>query len=304
MNFYPDGGGYYLRQKLAKIHNVEPDEIILGNGSDEIVSLITQVLIEPGDEAVISEWAFIRYQQAVQVMNGKSVIVPALHYRHNLVSMRSAVTEKTKIVFICNPNNPTGTMLTSTEIFQFMRDIPDSVLVVFDEAYYEYVTNSDYPKTMHYFRDKRNVIILRTFSKIYGLAGTRVGYGFATQEFVSNLNRVRPPFNVNRLAQAGALASLDDTEHLNKSVASNTHGKNYLYDELKKMNLPYLPTEANFILIDCQKDGNQVNQKLLQQGVIVRSMGMYGQANQLRVTIGTEEQNKRFITALKNALTS
>jgi histidinol-phosphate aminotransferase len=193
-------------------------------------------------------------------------------------------------------------MITSSEVFQFMRDLPETVLVVFDEAYYEYVTNPDYPKSMHYFQEKRNVIILRTFSKIYGLAGTRVGYGFTSNEIVDNLNRIRPPFNVNRLAQVAALASLDDKEHVKKSIDSNRRGKDFIYSEFRKMNIPYLETEGNFILVDCQIDGNMVNTKLLQQGIIVRPMGMYNLPNHLRVTIGTEEQNQRFITAFKNAL--
>ncbi len=303
VNLYPDGGGYYLRQKLARIHNVDPDEIILGNGSDEIVGLITQLLIEPGDEVVISEGAFIRYPMAVKLMDGKSVIVPASNLRHDPVAMRHAVTGKTKIVFICNPNNPTGTILSSSEVYQFMRNLPENILVVFDEAYYEYVTNFDYPKTMHYFKNKRNVIILRTFSKIYGLAGTRVGYGFANADLVRNLNRVRPPFNVNRLAQVAALASLGDIEHVKKSIESNNRGKEYLYSELKKMKIPYLETEANFILIDTRKDGDVVYKKLLEQGIIVRPMkGMYQWPGHLRVTIGTEEQNKRFIDGLKIVL--
>lgn len=303
VNLYPDGGGYYLRQKLARIHNVDPDEIILGNGSDEIVGLITQLLIEPGDEVVISEGAFIRYIMAVKLMNGKSVIVPALNLHHDPVAMRHAVTDKTKIVFICNPNNPTGTIVTSSEVYQFMRNLPENILVVFDEAYYEYVMNSDYPKTMHYLKDKRNVIILRTFSKVYGLAGTRVGYGFASTDLVRNLNRVRPPFNVNRLAQAAAIGALDDTEHVTKSVESNRRGKEYFYAELKKMDIPYLETEANFVLIDTRKDGDLIYKKLLEQGIIIRPMrGMYQWTGHLRVTIGTEEQNKRFIDGLKTAL--
>ncbi len=305
MNYYPDGSGFYLRQKLAEIHKVEPDEIMVGNGSDEIVGLITQMIIEPGDEVIISELAFVRYEMAVQFMGGKSIVVPAKdRYAHDLPAMKKSITDKTKIIFICNPNNPTGTMISQKEMDEFMEGISDDILVVFDEAYYEFVTSPEYAQSMVYFKDKRNVMILRTFSKIYGLAGLRVGYAITDKEWVSNLNRVRPPFNVNRIAQAAALASLDDKEHVEKSHQMNTQGKEYIYQELKEMGISYTETQGNFILIDTGKDGREVYQKLLEQGVIIRPMGMYKLPQHIRVTIGTMEENIRFIGSFKKLFNS
>ena len=300
MNYYPDGSGYNLRAKIAKIHGVDADEISLGNGSDEIVGLITQMLIEPGDETIISELAFVRYEMATQAMGGKSVIVPAKNkYGHDLAAMKKSITPKTKIIFVCNPNNPTGTIVTQQEIDEFMTGIPENVLVVFDEAYYEFVSNPSYAQTLKYQKDGRNVMILRTFSKIYGLAGLRIGYAITSKEWVTNFNRIRPPFNVNRMAMFAAEASLDDQDHVVNSHNLNKEGKTYFYTEFKKMNIPYVETEGNFILIDTKQDGRVVYQKLLEQGVIIRPMGMYKLPTHIRITMGTMPQNQRFIECFR-----
>ncbi|MDI6784980.1 MAG: histidinol-phosphate transaminase [bacterium] len=303
-NLYPDGSGFYLRQKLAQKFQVSLDEIILGSGSDEIISMLAQTFIEPGDEAVTSETSFVRYQQAVELMDGTMRYAPMQKYTYDLRALAKLITPKTKLVFIANPNNPTGTMVDKTAVAEFMHAVPPEVLVVFDEAYYEYVLNPEYPQTMEYFRDGKNVIILRTFSKIYGLAGVRVGYGFANPELLNLLNKVRPPFNVNRIAQIAAVASLDDTEHVAKSRETNRQGKEYLEQELTKLGMSYVPTEANFMLIECPIDAKIVYDNLLRQGVIVRPLGGKQLANLIRVTIGTMPQNERFITALKTAVSN
>jgi histidinol-phosphate aminotransferase len=303
-HLYPDGSGFCLRQRLAEKFSVSPEEIILGSGSDEIVSLLGQTFIDSGDEAVTSEATFIRYQQSVELMNGVMRYAPMQNYTYDLVAMAKLITPKTKLVFIANPNNPTGTMVDKTVVAEFMNIVPPEVLVVFDEAYYEYVQNPAYPQTFDYFRQGKNVIILRTFSKIYGLAGVRVGYGFAKPELLGLLNRIRPPFNVNRIAQIAALASLQDDEHVKKSIETNQQGKEFLYQALNKLKIPYVPTEGNFLLIECPIDGNIIYDRILQQGVIVRTMGMYQLPRHIRVTIGTMPQNKRFIKALKKAIKS
>lgn len=305
MNYYPDGSGYDLRKKLASIHGVAPEQITIGNGSDEIVSLLTQLILEPGDEAIISELAFVRYEMAVQAAGAKPVIVPAKNkYHHDLPAMKKAINDKTRIVFICNPNNPTGTMLTQAETDEFMQSIPDSVLVVFDEAYYEFVTRPDYTQSLNYLKTGKNVMVLRTFSKIYGLAGLRVGYGFADAQLITDFNRVRTPFNVNRIAMFAAEAALDDQDYVVKCANLNTEGKNYIYSEMAKLGLPYVETEGNFILIDTLKNGMDIYQKMLQLGVIVRPMGMYKLPTCIRVTIGTMEENKRFVESLAQVIKS
>ncbi|MFB3896872.1 MAG: histidinol-phosphate transaminase [bacterium] len=303
-HLYPDGSGFCLRQRLAEKFAVSSEEIILGSGSDEIVSLLGQTFIDAGDEAVTSEGTFVRYQQSVELMNGVMRYAPMKNYTYDLDAMAKLITPKTKLVFIANPNNPTGTMVDKTAVAEFMNTVPPEVLVVFDEAYYEYVVNPEYPQTFEYFRQGKNVIILRTFSKIYGLAGVRVGYGFAKPELLDLLNRVRPPFNVNRIAQIAAVASLQDEEHVKKSIETNEQGKEYLYQALTKLKVPYVPTEGNFLLVECPIDGNIIYDRILRQGVIVRTMGMYKLPRYIRVTIGTMPQNKRFIKALKKAIKS
>ncbi|MCX7918552.1 MAG: histidinol-phosphate transaminase [bacterium] len=297
-NLYPDGSGFALRKKLAEKFAVSMDEIILGSGSDEIISMLAQTFISPGDEAVTSAFSFVRYEQAVQLMDGVMKFAPMREYTYDLPAIAKLITSKTKLVFIANPNNPTGTMVDKTAVAEFMENVPPEVLVVFDEAYYEYALSPEYPQTFDYFRQGKNVIILRTFSKIYGLAGFRVGYGFGKPELLNMLHKVRPPFNVNRMAQIAALASLDDDDHVTRSRETNQRGKEYLYAECARLGLEYVPTAANFILIKCKTDANRVFETLLRQGVIVRQIG----AEYIRVTIGTMPQNERFIRALQKVL--
>ncbi|MEK6673168.1 MAG: histidinol-phosphate transaminase [Nitrospirota bacterium] len=294
LNRYPDGNGYYLKNKLAERLSVSPDEIILGNGSNELLDIAARTYMEPGDEAVMAHPSFVVYSMAVQSIGAKAVQVPLKDYRHDLSAMRNAVTGGTKVVFIANPNNPTGTINKKDEFDHFMEGLPDSVLVVVDEAYFEYVSEKDYADSMKWFRSGRDILILRTFSKIYGLAGLRIGYGIAKAGIVTEMNKIRAPFNTGTMAQAAALGALDDDEHVRKSRGTNEEGKKYLYNELNNLGLEYVPTEANFIYMPV-KDSMALYEKLLRDGVIIRPMG----PNAVRVTIGLPEENKRFIEAIK-----
>jgi histidinol-phosphate aminotransferase len=297
---YPDGGGHYLRRALAERMKVSPDQVILGNGSDEIITLLTKTFLEAGDEAVMADPSFVVYKIDVTAAHGKLVQVPLKDYRHDLPAMARAVTPKTRLVFVCNPNNPTGTYVTATEVAAFMQAIPPDVIVVFDEAYYEYVTAADYPDTLSLLKSGRNVVLLRTFSKIYGLAGLRIGYGLTTPEIVEHLNRIRPPFNTNSLAQKAALAALSDEEHVRESRRVNTEGLASLAERLKALGLRVAPSQANFLYFDVKQDGKALFDALLRRGVIVRHLG----GTCLRVTIGLPHENDRFIAALQAVLTA
>ncbi|MCS6859529.1 MAG: histidinol-phosphate transaminase [Abditibacteriales bacterium] len=299
---YPDAECFDLKQALAKKFGYKPENFAIGTGSDEILHLIALAYFNAGDEVVFATPSFVVYESQVHLMDGVPRAVPLQHLKHDLAAMRAAVNAKTKAVFICNPNNPTGTYNTQAEVDAFMDGLPDHVLVVFDEAYYEYVEAADYPRSLRYIEEGRNVIVLRTFSKIYALAGARIGYGIAQEEIIAQLNRVREPFNVNSIAQAGAIASLDDDEQVERTRRMNREGKRYLYAELDKLGLPYAPTEANFIFVDTQRDAQEVFHALLRQGVIVRTGDIFGLPTFIRVTIGTREMNERFIAALKKVL--
>jgi histidinol-phosphate aminotransferase len=293
---YPDGSCYFLKNALSEKLGLSPDEIILGNGSNEVIELAVRTFLSPGEEAIMAHPSFVVYSMIVQAAGGKSIIVPLKEWRHDLDAMASCITEKTRIIFIANPNNPTGTINTKAEMNKFMQRVPENVLVVVDEAYYEYVTSPEYAESMKYFRQGRAILILRTFSKIYGLAGLRIGYGIAKASIIKEMNKVRQPFNVNSLAQKAALAALEDKTHIAKAKEVNEKGKKFLYREFKSMGIEYVPTEANFIYI-ILKDGNaqQVYNELLKEGVIVRPMG----AKEIRVTIGLPKENKRLVEALK-----
>ena len=297
---YPDGGGHYLRQALADRWKVAPDQIILGNGSDEVITLLTKAFLEPGDEAIMADPSFVVYKIDVMAAHADPILVPLEAHRHDLPAMAKRVTAKTRMVFVCNPNNPTGTYVTATEVEAFMQAVPPDVIVVFDEAYYEYVTADDYPDTLGILKAGRNVVLLRTFSKIYGLAGLRIGYGLTTSEIVQHLNRIRPPFNTNSMAQKAALAALTDEEHVRESRRLNAEGMAYLAGHLKAMGLPVVPSQANFLYFDAKQDGRTVFDALLRQGVIIRHLG----GSFLRVTVGLPHENQRFIEALRLVLTT
>jgi len=299
LNRYPDGSCYYLKNTLSEKLGLNPDELLFGNGSNEIIELANRAFLSPGDEAIMAHPSFVVYSMIVQAAKGENIIVPLKEWRHDLDAMASRITDKTRIVFIANPNNPTGTINTKAEMDSFMEKIPEGVLVVVDEAYYEYVTASDYPDSMKYFRQNRDILILRTFSKIYGLAGLRIGYGIAKASIITEMNKVRQPFNVNSLAQKSALAALKDEKHLLRAKRINERGKKYLYKELKTMKINYVPTEANFIYIMLQDNtAHQLYSELLKEGIIVRPMG----PREIRVTIGLPKENKRLIEALKSVM--
>lgn len=300
LNRYPDGSGFYLSQALSKKYGVDPGQVILGNGSNELIELVVRAFVQPGDETISADPSFMVYAMITQAAGGANSIVPCKDMRHDLDATAERITPKTRVVFIANPNNPTGTMNTQSEMDRFMDRVPDHVIVAMDEAYFEYVTHADYPESLDYVKAGRNVLVLRTFSKIYGLAGLRIGYGITTPEVAELMNKVRQPFNTNTLAQVGALAALADRKHVEKSVAINNEGKRLLYQTFQRLGISYLPTEANFILFETRLDGKEFYEKLLKQGVIIRFMG----GNRLRVTIGMPEENARFVGELEKIVTA
>ncbi|HZY30449.1 MAG TPA: histidinol-phosphate transaminase, partial [Candidatus Methylomirabilis sp.] len=297
-------GGYYLKRALADQLAVTPEHLILGNGCNEILDLMARCFLLPGDEAVIADPAFVIYGMLAHLQGCRKILVPLKSWTHDLEAMAKAVTSKTKMVFIGNPNNPTGTAVTPAEIEAFMQAIPEDVLVVMDEAYIEYVPQEMVPDSLGFVRQERWVTVLRTFSKIYGLAGLRIGYGIAPPSLIELLNRARAPFNANALAQRAALAALDDQQHVTSSRKVNELGKAHLTTELGRLGLQVPPSWANFLLVDLKHDGAAVAEALLRKGVIVRPLGGRYLPTHIRVTIGTPPENERFIQALKAVLQS
>lgn len=302
VRLYPDGSCYQLVQRLARHWNVPADHIAVGNGSDEILHYLGVAYLRPGDEVVHAHPSFVRYESAAVLNEARCIAVPLKHYTHDLDAMAGAVTDRTRLVFVCNPNNPTGTMNTQAEVDRLLDRLPDQVLVVLDEAYYEYVDSPDYPDSLGYVRDGRNVVVLRTFSKIYALAGLRVGYAIARPEIIWAIHQVREPFNVNSIAQAAALASLDDPDQVERARRVNLEGRAYLYAACERLGLPCVPTQANFVFMDVKADSRAVFQGLLRRGVIVRTGDIFGMPTHIRVTIGTPEENARFVRALEEVL--
>jgi histidinol-phosphate aminotransferase len=295
---YPDGGAIRLREALADRWKVTSDQVVLGNGSDEILGLLARTFLAPGDEAVMADQTFVIYKMEVTAAHGKPIIVPLKQWRHDLQAMADAITERTRLLFVCNPNNPTGTMVSAAEVERLLARVPDHVIVVFDEAYFEYVRSEQFPDSMSYVTQGRNVIVLRTFSKIYGLAGLRIGYGVATAEIVNFLNRIRPPFNANSLAQRAALAALGDDEHVAQSRAVNGAGMAQMVTGLASLGFASIPSEANFVYVDIGRDGRAVFEALLREGLIVRHI----EGSMVRVTIGLEEENREFLAAFKRVI--
>lgn len=295
---YPDGGAYRLRQAIADRWKVTSEHVILGNGSDEILGLLARTFLAPGDEAVMADHTFIIYKMEVTASHGKPVMVPLTNWTHDLDAMARAITPRTRLLFVCNPNNPTGTMVSADAVHRLMAQVPKDVIVVFDEAYIEYVRDPQFPDTMEYVKQGRNAVVLRTFSKIYGLAGLRIGYGISTPEINNFLNRVRPPFNANSLAQRAALAALEDDEHVAKSRAINAVGMEQIGNGLRALGFLPIPSEANFMYFDVKRDGRQVFDALLREGIIVRHI----EGTMLRVTIGQADENTAFLHSLKKVL--
>ena len=302
LNRYPDGSGFYLRQALAKRHGFTPDQIVLGNGSNELIELLVRAFLRPGDEAVVPHPSFVVYPMIVQAAGGIRVMVMLKDHRLDLEAMARAITPMTKIVFIANPNNPTSTIVTADEVEHFMARVPERTIVVFDEAYIEFAMGPDFPDTLAYVKQGRKVVVLRTFSKAASLAGLRVGYGVAEADAIALMNRIRQPFNVNSLAQAAALAALEDESHILECVRMIEAGRHFLYDEFTTLGLRYVPSRADFIIVDVGRSAAEIYQKLLHEGVIVRPMTPFGMETALRITVGTPEENRRLVKALRTVL--
>ena len=299
---YPEGSAPALRRAVSQATGMPEETLVFGNGSDEVLHLLALTFLQPGDETVQGDPSFAMYEIYATQSDAVPVLVPLKNYTHNLDAMADAVTDKTRIVFVANPNNPTGTFVRRGAVERFLDRIPRNVLVVFDEAYDEYVSDPDKPDLRPFVLEGRNIVILHTFSKAYGLAGLRVGYGITRTEIAEVLNRVRSPFNVNLPAQAAAAAALTDTEHVARTVALNAEGRNYFYAEFERMGLEYVPSEGNFVLVDVGRDAREVFQALQHKGVIVRSAHGMGLPRHISVTTGTMPQNQRFIAALKEVL--
>ena len=297
---YPDSDGTLLKKKLASRLGVKESMITLGNGSDEIILLALRAFVDEGEEVVVANPTFLIYEVASRVAGAKVVEVPLKNFRYDLPRMKEAVTPRTKIVFIANPDNPTGSYVKRDEVEEFLKDLPKDLLVFFDEAYFEFVEEKDYPDTRKYL-SRHSVILTRSFSKAYGLAGLRVGYGLSNPEIADYLNRVREPFNVNSLAQAAALSALDDRSHLDRTRRMVREGRRYLYRHFDDLGLRYVPSQTNFILVNAG-DGKALYEKLLKFGLLVRDMGAWKLDAFIRVTLGTMEENKRLVRVLKKIL--
>jgi histidinol-phosphate aminotransferase len=299
---YPDGSAFYLKRRLAERLRVAEDELVIGNGSNEIIELVVRAFLRPGDEAVMADQAFVVYRLVVQAAGGTSRAVPLREFTHDLPALAAAIGPRTRLVFLANPNNPTGTMFRRPAWERFLAAVPPNVIVVADDAYAEYVEDPAYPDTVHERGDGRVPIVsLRTFSKLYGLAGLRVGYGVAPAPVIDALGRIRQPFNVNSLALVGALAALDDDEHVRRTLAVNREGLAFLLEAFRTLGLASVPSAANFVLVRVG-DGARVYADLLRRGVIVRPMAAYGFPEHVRVTVGTPAENERFVAALRAVL--
>ncbi|WP_134687425.1 histidinol-phosphate transaminase [Brevibacillus migulae] len=299
---YPDGGAVQLRQDLAHFLQVDQDQLIFGNGSDEILQMIARAYLHEGVNTVMATPTFSQYRANAIIEGAELREVPLKHGVHDLAAMAAAIDEKTRVAWVCNPNNPSGTICTEEELIGFLKQVPGHVLVVLDEAYYEYVVSPVYPQTVSLLTEFPNVIILRTFSKIYGLAALRIGYGIASQKVISHLSHVREPFNTNALAQAAARAAICDQGFVQECRERNRLGLQQLTDQFDEWGLVYYPSETNFILVNLQRDSDEVFGQLLRQGIIVRSGKALGFPGWMRITVGSKEQNERVIAALGTIL--
>lgn len=300
---YPDPECVELTAALAQFLGVARECLIIGRGSDEVLHMMALAFVNPGENLIFSLPPFALYPMSARLMDAEEIGVPHRDFRHDLPAMAAAINERTKIVFISNPYNPTGTIVTAAEADAFMDQVPDHVVVAWDEAYYEYAAaDPEFPDTLRYVREGRNCVVLRTFSKAYGLAGLRVGYGIAPPELIGALKQVREPFNVDLMAQLAAVASLRDPDQVRRSVANNEAGKQYLYERFAALGLRYVPTHANFIFVDVGMDSVECFNQLMRRGVTVRTGEIFGFPTYLRVTIGTAEENQIFADALAAVL--
>jgi histidinol-phosphate aminotransferase len=301
INRYPDSNGFYLKKKLAAVYNLGQDNFLLGNGSDEIIDIIIKTFVNEDENIVTADNTFLEYQIIAKINNRKINTVPLKDFVYDLDGIKNRIDAKTKLIFIANPNNPTGTYVNKLQIREFLNCLPEQAILVLDEAYETFIDVRDFPDTLNYI-GKENVILMKTFSKAYGLAGLRIGYAVARPELIQPMEKVRQPFNVNLLAQSAAIAALEDKKFLRKSRKLVLEGKNYFYREFDKLGLRYVPSVANFVLVDVKKDCVAVFKEMLKSGVIVRDMRQYGLSDFIRVTIGTFKENIKFIQALKEVL--
>ncbi|MDI1303090.1 MAG: histidinol-phosphate transaminase [bacterium] len=301
---YPDGNGFVLKKALSDFYQRPIEEITLGNGSNDILELTARAFLGAGDEAIYAQHSFAVYPLVVQAVGATGITVPARNWGHDLVAMAAAITPKTRVIFIANPNNPTGTWVEKDELDTFFRAVPENVLVVLDEAYGEFVEAADFPDGLDYLSRYPNIIVSRTFSKAYGLAALRVGYAFAHPDVTNVLNRVRQPFNVNALGLRAAVAALGDQSFVARVRTLNTDGMRQISEGVVALGLDFIPSRGNFLCIDLKRPGLPVYEALLRQGVIVRPVTSYGLPDFLRVTIGTRAENERFLAALKAVLSS
>lgn len=302
VHVYPDQHHNDLRKILSEKYSLTKENIIIGNGSDEIMLLIAQTFLSPGQEVIVSTHTFSMYEFVTKLMDGVVTFVDLKNYCYDLDSILNKISSNTKIIFLCNPNNPTGTIFTASDFDRFLDKVPEHVLVLVDEAYSEFVDTKEFPNVIQYIFKGKNIILLKTFSKAYGLAGLRIGYGISNPQIIKFLSLAKMPFNVNRLALVAACEALKDKEFLDKTLKNNREGKVYLYNELDKLKIKYLKTQANFIFIDLQRDCDEVFMELLKFGVIVRPLKSFGFPKAIRVSIGTKEENKKFIESLKKII--
>lgn len=299
---YPDGNGFKLKRALAQKFNIDTQQITLGNGSNEILELVARTFLTPADEVVFSQHAFAVYPIVTQAVGATAQVVPARDYGHDLKAMLRAVNANTRIVFIANPNNPTGTLLAAGELEDFIRALPTSCICVLDEAYYEFIDSQYRSNSIAWLEHYPNLLITRTFSKAYGLAGLRIGYSFSSPEMADLLNRVRQPFNNNLLALSAAEAALADVEHLQRTISVNAEGMLQLTEGFRKLNLDWIPSAGNFVTVNLKRSADEVYQALLKKGVIVRPIGVYQLPEHLRISIGTRPENQKFLDALTEVL--
>ena len=301
LHLYPDGNAFYIKQKLAANLGVDSENLILGNGSNEIIEFVGHALMRPGAEVVVSQYCFAVYPIVTHLFGATLVSVPAREFGHDLPAMLQAITPNTKVIFVANPNNPTGTLAPRADVVRLVNDVPDNVLLVMDEAYIDFLAEPVDLVPLIRNGLKRNLLLMRTFSKIFGLAGLRLGYGIGPPELIASLEKIRQPFNINSIAQAGALAALDDKEHLARTRANNALGLDYLQGTISQLGLPFVPSHANFVLVRVG-DGRRVFEELQKRGFITRLMASYQLPEWIRITVGTPEENARCVGALRSVL--
>lgn len=301
LNRYPDASTTNLRKAIGEHHSIDDDHIIVGNGADEIITLISETFLDAGDEVIVPSPSFSEYTFATHLMGAKVVKVPlTTTFEYDLNAITQAVTNKTKVIYLCSPNNPTGTYIDRRALEQFFMQLPDNLIVVYDSAYSHYVTEENYSEGIEYIKKGYPIIVLQTFSKVYGLAGIRVGYGMSSPDIINSIHKVREPFNVNALAQVAAIAALRDKAHVTKSQKKNEEGRQFLYNAFDKLGISYVDSMSNFILVDMGEEASAIYEQLFQKGIIVRNGSVFGLPHHMRITVGNHTENKVLIEVLES----